>query len=67
MNVKYFADTDTALLQFSDRRVAETLAFGDDLCVDVDEFGKVVSITIEHAAANAGMPEICFEKVGATS
>jgi uncharacterized protein YuzE len=67
MNVKYFLDTDTALLEFSDRPVAETLPFGDNLCIDVDGDGNVVSITIEHARANAKLPEIRYEEIGRAS
>lgn len=67
MNVKYFLDTDTALLEFSERAVAETLAFGENVCVDLDGDGNVVSITVEHARANARMPEIRFEEIGSVS
>lgn len=67
MNVKYFLDTDTALLEFSERAVAETLAFGENVCIDLDRDGNVVSITVEHARANARFPEIRYEEVGAAS
>jgi len=64
MNVKYFLDTDTALLELADRPVVETLAFGDNVCIDLDANGDVVSITVEHARTNARMPEIVYEEVG---
>ena len=64
MNVKYFRDTDTALLEFSDHPVAETLPFGDNVCIDIDGDGNVVSMTIEHARANAKLPEIRYEEFG---
>jgi len=64
MNVKYYLDTDTALLELADRPVAETLAFGDNVCIDLDDNGDVVSITVEHARTNARMPEIHYEEVG---
>lgn len=67
MRVKYFRDTDTALLEFTDRPVAETMAFGDNVCIDVDGEGNVVSITIEHARTNAQLPEIRYEEIGAAS
>ena len=67
MNVKYFLDTDTALLEFRDHPVAETLAFGDNICIDIDDHGDVVSITVEHARTNAKLPEIHYEEIGAAS
>jgi uncharacterized protein YuzE len=65
MNVKYFRDTDTALLEFNDHPVAETLPFGENVCIDIDDAGNVVSITIEHARANAKLPEVRYEEIGA--
>lgn len=67
MNVKHFLDTDTALLEFTDRPVAETLAFGENVCIDIDDDGNVVSITIEHARLNARLPELRYEEIGAAS
>lgn len=67
MNVKYFLDTDTALLEFNDRPVAETFAFGENVCVDVDDQGNVVSITVEHARSNANLPELRYEEIGPVS
>jgi len=67
MKVKHFLDTDTALLEFTDRPVAETLSFGENVCVDIDDDGNVVSITIEHARENARLPEIRYEEIGAAS
>jgi uncharacterized protein YuzE len=50
MNVKYFKDTDTALLEFSDQPVDETREISESVFVDVDKNGNLVSMTIEHAA-----------------
>ncbi len=51
MKVKYFKDTDTALLEFSDAHVDETRAINENVYVDLDKAGNLVSMTIEHASS----------------
>lgn len=58
MRIKYFSNTDTALLEFVERPVAETVGLSDDVFVDLDDQGRVVSMTIEHAKASAGFREV---------
>jgi uncharacterized protein YuzE len=64
MKIKYFSDTDTALLEFVDRPVAETREISEDIYVDLDDDGRLVSMTIEHAKGSAGFSEIKLEGVG---
>ena len=49
MNVRYFLGTDTLLIEFSDREIAETQDVGEDLLIELDGDEKIVSLTIEHA------------------
>ncbi len=49
MHVKYFPDTDTLLLQFSDREIVQTFDVNEDVLMEVDKDGRMVSMTIEHA------------------
>jgi uncharacterized protein YuzE len=65
MIVKYFKDTDTALFEFSSRPVEETREIAENVYVDLDENGNLVSMTIEHAAAVAALPTIQLEEIGA--
>ena len=64
MKVKYFEDTDTALLEFSDHRVAETIEINENVYVDLDGDGNLVSMTIEHAKDGTNLPEIEVERYG---
>ncbi|MDU9048207.1 MAG: DUF2283 domain-containing protein [Candidatus Electrothrix sp. Rat3] len=57
MKVKYFADTDTALIEFSDRETVETREISENVYADFDENGNIVSMTVEHAKANAELQE----------
>lgn len=66
MNVKYFKDTDTALLEFSEAPVDETREITPHVCVDLDRDGNLVSTTIEHASTAANLPLVRIEEIGAT-
>lgn len=63
MKIKYFRDTDTALLEFSDRAVVETREVSESIYLDLDADGNLVSMTVEHAAERAGLPEVAIEEV----
>jgi len=67
MKIKYFPDTDTALIEFADRMVAETREISQDIYVDMDEDGRLVSMTIEHAKTSARIKELSFQEVAETS
>ena len=65
MKVRYFSDTDTALVDFVDKKIFETREINENIYVDLDEEGNLVSMTIEHAKANAGLREFSFQEVTA--
>ena len=56
MRVKYFSDTDTALVEFTNNAV-ETKEISENIYVDLDRRGNLVSMTIEHARTNAQLQE----------
>lgn len=60
MKIRYFSDTDTALIEFSDTLVVETKEITENLYVDLDKNGNLVSMTIEHAKKQANISEISF-------
>ena len=63
MRVKYFSDTDTALVEFTDREVEETKEISENIYVDLDRKGNLVSMTIEHARTNARLPEFSYQEI----
>jgi len=63
MKIKYFPDTDTALFEFSVRPVAETREISEDVCVDLDGQGRLVSMTIEHAKTSASIKDFSFQEL----
>lgn len=63
MKVKYFADTDTALVEFTENEVAQTREISENIYVDLDSQGNLVSMTIEHARTNARLQEFSYQEV----
>jgi uncharacterized protein YuzE len=44
MKITYFKDTDTAFIQLLDKPVFETQEISDNVLIDVDEEGNLVSM-----------------------
>ena len=65
MRVKYFADTDTTLLEFSTASPVETREVNENIYLDLDSQGRVVSMTIEHAGQSANMDEFLYQRIPA--
>ena len=65
MKVRYFADTDTLLIEFCNAPVAETRDLDENMLLDVDDLGNICSITVEHASKRAGAPHFSYEEVAA--
>ena len=63
MKVKYFSDTDTAHLEFTERDIHETKEISENIYIDIDEKGNLVSMTIEHAKASAGLWEFSYQEM----
>ena len=63
MRVKYFSDTDTVYMEFRDDFVHETIEIGENIYIDVDKQGQIVSMTIEHAINNAGIREFSYQEI----
>jgi len=60
MRIRYFADTDTALIEFLNETVVETKEISENLYVDLDSKGNLVSMTIEHAKEKANISEVSY-------
>jgi uncharacterized protein YuzE len=65
MKVRYFADTDTMLIEFRDAAVAEMRDLDENTVLDLDSQGNICSITVEHASQRAGAPHFSYEEVAA--
>ena len=62
MKINHFEDTDTLHIVFTDKVVVETQEMSEDVYIDLDGDGNLVSMTIEHAEENANILEFAFER-----
>lgn len=67
MRVKYFSDTDTAHIEFTENEVQETKEISESIYIDVDDKGNLVSMTIEHAKLNAMLSEFSLQEITSKS
>jgi uncharacterized protein YuzE len=65
MKVRYFADTDTLLIEFRQAPIVETRDLDENTLVDLDAQGNICSITVEHASTRADAPQFSYEQVAA--
>ncbi len=61
MKIKYFPDT--ANVEFTNKKVAETKEINENIYIDIDSNGNLVNMTIEHAKENAGMADFSFQEI----
>ncbi|NCO37430.1 MAG: hypothetical protein COZ06_11885 [Armatimonadetes bacterium CG_4_10_14_3_um_filter_66_18] len=55
----------TSLLSFSGRRIVDTRDLNDDVLVEFDDEGRVVSMTIEHAKQQTDVGEFSHQLAAA--
>jgi uncharacterized protein YuzE len=61
VKIKYFSDTDTLLINFSERAIAETRDLNENILIELDQAGLMVSMTIEHATQQTDPNEILYQ------
>ena len=61
MRIKYFEDTDTALIEFTSQAIVETREVSESVYLDLDRDGNLVALTIEHAGEKANILDFAFE------
>ncbi|MCX7095768.1 MAG: DUF2283 domain-containing protein [Methylobacter sp.] len=61
MKIKYFEETDTALLEFSEHPIFETREVNENFYLDLDEDGNLIGMTIEHAMSRANIHDLSFQ------
>lgn len=63
MEVKYFADTDTLLLNFTNKEIVDSRDINENVLMELDRDGGLVSITVEHAKQQATMKDFLFQQI----
>ena len=65
MKIRYFAGSDTLLIEFREAPVTETRDLDENTLLDLDANGNICAITIEHASVRADIPQISYEQIAA--
>jgi uncharacterized protein YuzE len=65
VRIKYFVGTDTLHIEFRSAEVAETQDLDENTLLDVNAFGNVLALTVEHASERTGVPEFSYQQVAA--
>lgn len=65
MKAKYFQETDTLLLTFSSNEVIDTYDLNENVLVETDKDGRVVSMTVEHAKQQTDVNEFSYQLASA--
>jgi uncharacterized protein YuzE len=65
MDVKYFQDTDTLLINFNNNPIVDTQDINENVLAEFDEKGQLVSMTIEHAREQADVMGFSYQQVAA--
>ena len=60
MKVTYFDDTDTLLVEFSEKAVEDTRDLDENTLGEYDSNGKLIAITLEHASENTDLQSFSF-------
>jgi len=61
MQAKYFNDSDTLLINFSNHQVAKTYDLNENVLVELDAKGNVVSMTFEHAKQQTDVTNFSYQ------
>ena len=67
MEIKYFPDTDTLLINFTDSAIVETTDVNENALIELGEEGEVVSITIERASDYMDLDSFSYRKIAVES
>lgn len=65
MKVRYFEDSDTLYIELKDAKPSQTEELNENVMLELDESGRVVGLTIEHAKEGAGKLGFSYETIAA--
>ena len=67
MEIKYFPDTDTLLINFTNSAITETTDVNENALIELGEEGELVSMTIEHASDYVDLGSFSYRKMAVES
>jgi uncharacterized protein YuzE len=63
MKITYFKDTDTMLVNFNDNEITETRDLTENVLIELDKNGNLVSMTIEHAQLQTEIASFSYNQI----
>jgi uncharacterized protein YuzE len=64
MQIRYFQDTDTIHITFKQKiDIVETKELDENILIDVDKNGSLISMTIEHARQTVNIDNFSFQQI----
>jgi len=63
LEIKYFPDTDTLLINFTDSAITETTDATENALIELGEEGELVSVTIERASDYMDVESFSYRKI----
>ena len=63
MKINHFENTDIALINFSENEIVETKEESENVYLDLDKDGNLVSMTVEHAGEKVNIEKFSFERL----
>ncbi len=63
MKITYFKDTDTLMIDFNDNEITHTKDLNENVLVELDKNGALVSMTIEQAQQQTEVQSFSFNQV----
>ena len=63
MDIKYFSDTHTLLIDFSKDEIIETKDLNEKILLELDRDGELISMTIEHAKKRMDVESFSYKRV----
>jgi uncharacterized protein YuzE len=67
MKITYFKDTDTLLVNFNNNDIVDTKDLGENVLIETDNNGNIVSMTIEHAQKQAEISNFSYKQIESLS
>jgi uncharacterized protein YuzE len=67
MELKYFPDTDTLLINFSHKEIVATRDISENILIELDGDGQLVSMTIDHAKQHVDIENFSYQNVASIS
>jgi uncharacterized protein YuzE len=65
MKMNYYDDTDTLYIEFRESGVVETKDLDENILLDLDQNGQIISITVEHASQRTDVNKLVLSGIAA--